>query len=57
MDITIKYFGAVAEQAGTSTEFLTLSQAEIELDDLKALCFKKYNITNMGSVKTAINRE
>lgn len=56
MSITIKYFGAVAEQAGRSTESITIKEDGIDLADLKAFCFKKYNISDFGTIQTAINR-
>lgn len=57
MNITIKYFGAIAEQAGISIESMRLEKEQVDLAELKAVCFKKHNISDTDSIQTAINRE
>ena len=56
MIVTIKYFGSIAEKTGTKEELLTLDDEEYDLEALKQRCFSKYDLSDMDSVKTAVNQ-
>lgn len=57
MKVNVKYFGAIAEQTGTSEETLDLRSIGSELRDLKAYCIEKYKLANDDSLQLAINEE
>lgn len=56
MTVTVKYFGLIAEKTGIHEEMLHLDGDEYDLDALKEQCFLKYELSDMSSVKIAINQ-
>jgi len=57
MKVKVKYFGAIAEQAGTSEETLDLTTIGSEVIDIKAYCIQKYNLATDDYMQVAINQE
>lgn len=57
MKVKVKYFGVIAEQAGTGEETLDLTTIGSEVKDLKAYCIKKYSLAADDSMQVAINQE
>ncbi len=57
MKVNVKYFGAIAEQTGTSEETLDLESIGSAVMDLRAYCIKKYNLEDDESLQLAINQE
>lgn len=57
MEVKVKYFGAIAEQAGIGEETLDLTTIGSEVKDIKAYCIQKYNLTTDDSMQVAINQE
>ncbi|WP_421876854.1 MoaD/ThiS family protein [Marinoscillum sp.] len=57
MKVTVKYFGALAEQTGTMEEVVDLAQIGMELADLKSHCIRKYGLKDDGSMQIAINQQ
>lgn len=48
MVITVKYFGAIAEEAGLNEEQLDLKEIGSNLSDLKFFCEGKYPIADLA---------
>lgn len=57
MRITVKYFGAIAEETGTTEEVLNLNETGHSIDELKAYCIKKYDLEDDESIQLAVNQE
>ena len=57
MKVTVKYFGAIAEQTGTGEEILELASIGNEVKDLKAYCMNRYGLANDDSIRLAVNQE
>lgn len=57
MQVTVKYFGAIAEDTGTTEEVLSLDETGYEVEELKAYCIKKYRLEEDESIQLAVNRE
>jgi len=57
MQVTVKYFGAIAEQTGTREEILNLEETGNQIDQLKAYCMDKYKLVDEGSIQLAVNQE
>lgn len=55
--ITVKYFGAIAEQVGTTEETIELPKKGMPASDLKAFLIKKYNLRNRETLQVAVNSE
>lgn len=56
MTITIKYFGVIAEETGTSEEVLELDSQEYDVESLKGRCFSKYSLSDTQSIQVAVNQ-
>lgn len=56
MSITVKYFGAIAEETGTTEEILSLDETGYSAEELKAYCFKKYDLEEDESIQLAVNQ-
>ncbi|NGP75033.1 molybdopterin converting factor subunit 1 [Balneolaceae bacterium YR4-1] len=56
MSITVKYFGAVAEQTGTSEEELNLDETGNSVAQLKAYCVQKYDLEEEETIQLAVNQ-
>jgi molybdopterin converting factor subunit 1 len=57
MEVTIKYFGAIAEQTGVQEEQLNLAEVGTNLNDLREHCLKKYSGISELSFQLAVNQE
>jgi len=57
MQVTVKYFGAIAEDTGTAEEVLSLDETGYTVDELKDYCLQKYNLEEDESIQLAVNRE
>lgn len=57
MSITVKYFGAIAEETGTTEEVLNLDEIGYSIEELKSYCIKKYDLEEDGSIQLAVNQE
>jgi molybdopterin converting factor small subunit len=55
MEITIKYFGQIAEAIGKDEEVLESKNADIE--SVKSYFIHKYNFTYDESIRIAVNQE
>ncbi len=56
MKVTVKYFGAIAEQAGLHEEAIELSEIGTSLGDLKTHCIQKYQLDD-DALQIAINQQ
>lgn len=56
MTVTIKYFGLIAEKAGTNEEIVSLDGEEYDLEALKERCFSKYKLSDTQSIQVAVNQ-
>lgn len=56
MTITIKYFGVIAEEAGTNEEVLEQDSEDFDVESLKEHCFSKYSISDTQSIQVAVNQ-
>ncbi|MFW5759364.1 MAG: MoaD/ThiS family protein [Cyclobacteriaceae bacterium] len=57
MKVKVKYFGAIAELAGTNEEMVELELSGAEIKDLKEYCIRKYGLGNDDSLQLAVNQE
>ncbi|UII26341.1 MoaD/ThiS family protein [Fulvivirga maritima] len=55
--VTIKYFGAIAEQTGVGNETLELTDDLKNASQIKAYCINKYNLNDEDSIQVAINQQ
>jgi molybdopterin converting factor small subunit len=55
MEITIKYFGQIAEATGRNEEVFEAKNADIE--SVKSFFIYKYNLTYNESTRIAVNQE
>ncbi|MBL3657667.1 MoaD/ThiS family protein [Fulvivirga sediminis] len=55
--VTVKYFGAIAEQTGISGETLELTHDLQNASQIKAYCIHKYNLNDQETIQVAINQE
>ena len=56
MKVTVKYFGAIAEQAGLHEEAIELSEIGPDLANLKKHCIEKYQLDD-EAIQIAINQQ
>lgn len=56
MHITIKYFGALAEQTGKAEEAMVLQHPQ-DVPHFKADIIRKYGLRDASSIRIAINEE
>jgi len=57
MTLTIKYFGLIAEKAGTKEEIINLEAEEYDLEALKERCISKYELSDIKkSIQIAVNQ-
>lgn len=56
MQVTVKYFGAIAEETGIQEEELSLEKIDFELEKLKAYCVEKYYLKEADTIQLAINQ-
>jgi len=57
MTLTIKYFGLIAEKAGTNEEIVNLEAEEYDLEALKERCISKYELSDIKkSIQIAVNQ-
>lgn len=56
MQVTVKYFGALAEQTGVREEVLNLEEIGDRPDQLKSHCINKYDLAEDGSIQLAVNQ-
>lgn len=57
MELTIKYFGAVAEAAGLTEEALSFEGNSTDLAELKAFCENKYQGMSALSYQVSVNKK
>jgi molybdopterin converting factor subunit 1 len=57
MKVTVKYFGAIAEQTGRNEEMLDLGVIGSQVQDVKSFCLKKYSLADEESLQLAVNQE
>lgn len=57
MSITIKYFGAIAEQTGVTEETLDFHTIGSEVSQLKVYCIEKYGLIDDDTFQVAVNQE
>ena len=55
MEITIKYFGQIAEETGIHQEVLETDHTDIE--DVKSFLIDKYSLVYDDSIRIAINQK
>ncbi|MEQ8471150.1 MAG: MoaD/ThiS family protein [Marinoscillum sp.] len=57
MSITIRYFGAIAEQTGCTEELLELDIVGTDIAQLKAYCVRKHQLTDDNIIQIAVNQQ
>lgn len=57
MQITIKYFGVLAEETGTNEETLDLAQIDPTVAGVRNYCLAKYPLTDPASIQIAVNQQ
>jgi sulfur-carrier protein len=56
MQIKVKYFGAIAEQTGTTEEVLTIEEPGFEVEEIRSYCVQKYGLEDDDSIRVAVNQ-
>ena len=56
MNVSVKYFGAIAEVTGTTEETLDLGEIGNQVKKLKDFCESKYEIENL-SYQLSVNKK
>ncbi len=56
MEIKVKYFGFVAEETGKAEEIISLQNGMSEIQEFIAFIFKKYGLSDEGTIQVAVNQ-
>lgn len=57
MELKIKYFGAVAEEAGLAEEALNFDKESTDVAELKTFCENKYHGMSTLSFQISVNKK
>lgn len=57
MELKVKYFGALAEEAGLEEEVLNFDKTSTGISELKAFCESKYSGISALSYQISVNKK